>query len=205
MNRVSIILMGGQSRRMGRPKAWLPFGDETLVARIARLLGTITDHTVIVSAADQTVPELSVPAVVVQDEQPERGPLEGIQAGLRAAEQLGEVCYVSSCDVPLLQVSFVQRLFELLEGQDDIVVPRDDKFFHPLAAVYRTRVLQTVEQLLNEDKRRPFFLFERAQTKVVPTSELRDVDPQLSSLRNLNTPEEYAAALRELGYDSNTR
>ena len=205
MKRVAIILMGGQTRRMGQPKAWLPFGDETLLERIARILAKTTDHTIVVSALDQAVPKLSFPTTVVHDEQPDRGPLEGIQAGLRAAQDLGDLCYISSCDVPLLEVKFVEKLFHLLSDEHDIVVPRDDKFFHPLAAVYRTCVLPTVEQLLKEDKRRPFFLFEQARTKIVPTSELRDVDPKLSSLRNLNTSEEYAAALQELGYDSTTR
>ena len=29
-----IVLCGGQSSRMGRPKAWLPFGNETMLERL---------------------------------------------------------------------------------------------------------------------------------------------------------------------------
>ena len=34
-----IVLCGGQSKRMGRPKAWLPVGEELMLPRVVRLLG----------------------------------------------------------------------------------------------------------------------------------------------------------------------
>jgi molybdenum cofactor guanylyltransferase len=53
------------------------------------------------------------------------------------------------------------------------------------------------EQLLAEDRLRPTFLFDRVATRFVEPRELADVDPDFRTLRNLNTPEEYHAALRE--------
>ena len=35
----AIVLCGGRSRRMGGPKAWLPFGPERLLQRVVRLAG----------------------------------------------------------------------------------------------------------------------------------------------------------------------
>jgi molybdopterin-guanine dinucleotide biosynthesis protein A len=66
-----------------------------------------------------------------------------------------------------------------------------------LAAVYRVEILDSVTQLLSENRLRPVFLFETASTRIVEARELIDVDSDLKSLRNLNTVAEYEAALKE--------
>ena len=182
---------------MGRPKALLPFGGETLLQRVLRILGDVVATRIVVAAEGQTLPPLPDDVLVTFDAIPDRGPLEGIQAGLRAGRDLADSFYISSCDVPLLQSQLVSYLFSLLAEDVDIVVPRDDKHFHPLAAVYRTTVLPTVEQLLAADRRRPFFLFEQCETLVISADQLRSVDPDLNSLRNINTPSDYALALKD--------
>ncbi len=45
-----IVLCGGQSKRMGRPKAWLPFGGETMLERVVRLLSEVVHPIVVVAA-----------------------------------------------------------------------------------------------------------------------------------------------------------
>ncbi|MFO0848133.1 MAG: hypothetical protein U0871_06200 [Gemmataceae bacterium] len=80
-----------------------------------------------------------------------------------------------------------------------IAVPRTDGYFHPLAAAYRLAVRDVVLSLLAADRLRPAFLFDAVPTRVIGADELADVDPALQSLRNLNTPDEYAAALQSLG------
>jgi molybdopterin-guanine dinucleotide biosynthesis protein A len=202
MKRGAIVLAGGQSRRMGQPKAWLPFGSETLLQRILEILRPIVSCQIVVAAAGQRLPELPAGVVCVVDERPNRGPLEGLHAGLAAGAGLADVFYASSCDVPLLKRALVERLFDLMQPADQIVVPRDQQHFHPLAAVYRCDVLPLIQDLLRHDRLRPFYLFEQAITRIVPTDQLRDVDPRLDSLRNLNTPEEYEAALNEMRVNS---
>jgi len=191
-----VILCGGRSKRMGRPKAWLPFGDELMLPRVARLLGEAVAPLVVVAAPDQDVPPLPAEVAVVRDEEKGRGPLQGLKAGLKALRGRADAAYLSSCDVPFLRPAFVRRLVELL-GEHHICVPRVGEYHHPLAAVYRLDVLETVGRLLSEDRLRPFFLFESVPTRVVTADELRDVDPDFQSLRNLNTPQEYEAALSE--------
>jgi molybdopterin-guanine dinucleotide biosynthesis protein A len=85
-------------------------------------------------------------------------------------------------------------------GEQEIVVPVEGQFPHPLAAVYRTSVLPHIRELLNVDQLRPAFLFDRVRTCRVPVEELRVFDPELTTLRNLNRPEDYLAALREAGF-----
>jgi molybdopterin converting factor small subunit len=80
-----------------------------------------------------------------------------------------------------------------LAERSDIAVPVHEGRHHPLAAVYRTTVLPEVRALLDAQRRRPFFLFERVRTREVGAGEWADVDPDSDSLRNVNTPEEFAA------------
>jgi molybdopterin-guanine dinucleotide biosynthesis protein A len=196
MNVGGIVLCGGQSQRMGRPKAWLPFAGEIMLARVVRLLGEAVSPVVVVAAPGQEVPPLPPDIPVVRDDEKGRGPLQGLAAGLNAFRGRADAAYLSSCDVPFLQPALVRRLIDLL-GEHDICVPRVGGFHHPLAAVYRLDVAAAVSRLLAENGLRPFFLFEAVPTRVVEAAELADVDPTFRSLRNLNTPEDYEAALRE--------
>jgi molybdenum cofactor guanylyltransferase len=190
-----IVLCGGQSKRMGRPKAWLPFGNELMLQRVVRLLTDVVDPIVVVAAPDQEVPPLPSEVAVVRDEEKGRGPLQGLAAGLAALKGQVDAAYFSSCDVPFLQPAFVRRLISLL-GDHIICVPKVGEHHHSLAAVYRLEVVPWVVRLLSENRLRPFFLFESVRTRVVEAKELEDVDPTFQTLRNLNTPADYQAALQ---------
>ena len=203
MERGAIILCGGKSTRMGRDKATLPFGPECMLQRVVRLLAEVVpaSNMVIVAALQQELPELPAAIAVVRDARPERGPLEGLAAGLRGLTERIDAAYATSCDVPLLKTDFVRRMFESL-GDFRIAVPRDGEHHHPLSAVYRRSVLPAVEQLLDADRLRPRFLFDAVPTREVDVEELRAVDPALETLMNLNTPEDYQAALVSAGIQS---
>jgi molybdopterin-guanine dinucleotide biosynthesis protein A len=192
-----VILCGGQSSRMGRPKAWLPIGDEWMLPRIVRLLGEVATPIVVVAAADQDVPPLPAGVEMVRDPVQGRGPLQGLAAGLEALRGRTDAAYVSSCDVPFLRPAFVRRLIERL-GDFAICVPEVGGYRHPLAAVYRLEVAAVAARLLAENRMRPAFLFEEAPTRIVRPEEMADVDPTFQSLRNLNLPSDYEAAIREL-------
>src|SRR3954454_16763694 len=161
---------------MGRPKAWLPFGDELMLPRVARLLGEAVSPLVVVAAPGQDVPPLPSGIEIVRDEERGRGPLQGLAAGLEALRGRADAAFASSCDVPFLRPAFVRRLIELL-GDHDICVPRVGDYHHPLAAVYRVGVVDAVERLLIANRLRPVFLFESVPTRVVTASDLADVDP----------------------------
>jgi molybdenum cofactor guanylyltransferase len=191
-----VVLCGGGSSRMGQPKAWLPFGDEIMLTRVVRLLGEAVDPVAVVAAPDQNVPPLPENILIVRDEVKGRGPLQGLAAGLNALRGQVDAIYLSSCDAPFLRPAFVRRLIDLL-GDAIICVPHVGDYYHPLAAVYRLEVADAVARLLAEDRLRPSLLFTDLPTRIVEAAELADVDPTFESLRNLNTPEEYEAALRD--------
>jgi molybdopterin-guanine dinucleotide biosynthesis protein A len=191
-----IVLCGGQSTRMGRPKAWLPFAGDLMLPRVVRILGEVVQPIVVVAAPAQEVPPLPLEIQIVRDEEMGRGPLQGLLAGLTALRGKADAAYLSSCDVPFLQPAFVRRLMDLL-GDSAICVPRVGEYHHPLAAVYRVEVAETVRRLLAANRLRPVFLFEEEPTRIVEANELQDADPQFQTLRNLNTPEDYESAVRE--------
>ncbi len=183
---------------MGLPKATLPFGPELMLERVLRLLGEVVQPLVVVAAPQQPLPDLADDVIVARDQREGRGPLEGIHAGLSAIGPHAEAAYITSCDVPLLVPAFVRQMIDLL-GDAQVAVPVEDRFHHPLAAVYRTNVVAAIEGLLNENRMRPVFLYDQVSTHRVPVDELRAADPQLDTLANLNRPEDYFAALAKAG------
>jgi molybdenum cofactor guanylyltransferase len=191
------VLCGGRSRRMGRPKAWLPFGAELMLLRVVRLLGEAVDPVVVVAAPGQDAPPLPESVAVIRDGREGRGPLQGLAAGLNALCGQVDAIYLSSCDAPFLRPAFVRRLIDSM-GDALICVPLVGERRHPLAAVYRLEVADIVGRMLDEDRLRPSDLFGAVPTRIVEAADLADVDPMFESLRNLNTPEEYEAALRDL-------
>ncbi len=199
MTHGAIILCGGHSTRMGVPKASLPFGPETMLQRIVRLVGEACEPVVVVAATGQELPPLNRPVIVAYDRQPDRGPLEGLAAGLRAMPEDVRASYATGCDVPLLVPNFVRRMFALL-GEDAAAVPVSGGYLQSLAAVYRTSLVDVIDELLAADRMRPADLFDCVPTRRVSEVELRDVDPRLDTLRNLNAPADYLSALAEAGF-----
>ena len=79
-----IVLAGGKSTRMGTSKALLPFGPETMLQRVVRILSSVVSPIVVVAAPAQELPDLPAHVIVTRDEREGRGPLEGLRAGLKA-------------------------------------------------------------------------------------------------------------------------
>jgi molybdenum cofactor guanylyltransferase len=197
-----IVLAGGRSTRMGRPKAHLEWHGSTLLHRVCGLIGRVVDGpVVVVRAPGQELPPLPTGVEVTQDAHGGRGPLQGLAAGLSAVDGRASVAYVSSTDVPLLHPAFVNAVLRA-SGRDDVDValPVAQGFRHPLAAAYRTSLLPAVEELIATDRMRPAFLFERCRVHQLSEEELladralAQGDPSLLSLLNVNDPQEYERA-----------
>ena len=192
------MLCGGRSSRMGQPKLTLPFGDEPMLVRVVRILRMTVAPIVVVAAPGQEVPPLPSDVRILRDEQEHLGPLAGMSVGLQALAGEVDAAFVSSCDVPLLLPEFVAEMIRRLNGHE-LSVPKEGDFYHPLAAVYRTSLAERTRQLVAAQRLRPLFLIQASDSVEVSVDELRAVDPQLQSLRNLNRPEDYEAALRLAG------
>lgn len=204
MGLAALVLCGGESRRMGRSKAWLRLGSETLLERVAGRLGAVASPVVVVAAEAQELPQLPGGLGVARDRFPSRGPLEALRTGLEALEGSAEWAYVTGTDSPFVNPEWVRRLREW--GEDyDLVLPVDGDRMHPLAALYRiVPARRAAEAMLGEGKRRLSELAGRLDTLRVGVEAMREVDPALETLRNLNTPEDYGQALRDLGLSANS-
>jgi len=183
---------------MGRAKALLPIGDMTMLEHVVGRVAEATGRVIVVAAPRQELPELSAETEVMRDEREGRGPLEGLRVGLKCLEGQADAVYLSSCDVPFLKPAFIRRLIELA-GEHQVCVPRVDGLYHPLAAVYRLDIQPVLERLLTQDRLRASELIESVRARLVEPGELLDVDPNLESLRNINTPEEYHEAVARFG------
>jgi molybdopterin-guanine dinucleotide biosynthesis protein A len=176
---------------MGTPKALLLFDNEPLIVHVVATLRRLFAEVVVVAAPGQDLP--SMPVTLVRDEVAYQGPVGGICYGLRASR--GEVSFVTSCDSAFLNPELIAYLVSELPGYD-VVVPHWEDRFQPLHAVYRRSVLPLLEGQLARGERRPVFLFERVRTRRIDEEEIRRFDAQGASFFNMNTPEDYAEALK---------
>jgi len=194
----AIILCGGESRRMGRPKAWLPLEGETLLGRVVRIASTAADPVVVVGAVGQDLPELAAPVILARDPIPRLGPLQGLAAGLAALSPNVELTYATAVDAPFLEPAWIGRLAELISDHD-AAAPWIEGRHHPLASLYRVRpAREAVRRLLDEGVLRLTALVERLRSRDVSADELRLVDPWLRSLQNLNTWADYQRAVSRM-------
>jgi len=187
----AVVLTGGKSSRMGRPKALLPFDGEPLIVHIVRHLKRVFAETVVVAAPEQELPLL--PVALVRDQVAYQGPVSGIYRGLKAATK--EVCFVTSCDAPFLDLALISHL--LSEISDcDVVVPLWQERFQPLHAVYRRSVAPLLHEQLERGELRPIFLYDKVRTRKVHEDEIRTLDPEGMSFLNMNSPADYDSALQ---------
>jgi len=187
----AVVLTGGKSSRMGRPKALLPFDDEPLIAHVVRRLGRVFAETVVVAAPDQELPPL--PVTLVRDEIAYQGPVSGIYHGLKASTK--EVCFVTSCDAPFLNLALVSHLLSQI-SDFDVVVPFWQERFQPLQAIYRTSVAPLLKDQLERSELRPIFLYDKVRTHKIHEDEIRGLDPEGLSFLNMNSPADYDTALQ---------
>lgn len=199
MHPAALILCGGMSRRMGRPKALLPFGDEVLLQRIVRLLAPVATPIVVVAAPDQALPALPADVLLARDPISGRGPLQGLAAGLNALPDSADLVFATAVDAPFLRPAWIARLVEH-SANADIVIPDIGGYRHPLATLYRrATVLPAVDRLLDAGQLRLLSLCDTVRTVVLNESHFRDIDSHLSTIQNLNTPDDYAQALAQEG------
>jgi molybdopterin-guanine dinucleotide biosynthesis protein A len=196
-----IVLAGGRSSRMGTPKAALEWHGSTLLRRTAGIMLRATDGpVVVVRAPGQELPELPAQVEVIEDPREGLGPVQGLAAGLAAAEGRAEIAFVCSTDMPFLHPAFVRRVLRAAAAGADVGLPVARGYPQPLAAAYRTALAPVVGRLVAENRLRPAFLFEECQVTRLDETALREdpvlaaLDPHLDSVVNVNEPGDYAEA-----------
>lgn len=183
-----IVLAGGRSSRMGEDKAGVAWEGSTLLVHVLGALRPVCGELVVVRSPGQGLPALPEDVRVVEDAHPDRGPLEGLAAGLRAAGP-GAVAFVCAADMPLLDGRFAASVVAALPPGADAAVPRVDGRPQPLAAAYRTDAAAIVEAVLGAGGRSLGALLDRLRV-----SWLDDLAGAAEAVRSVNTPGELEAA-----------
>jgi molybdopterin-guanine dinucleotide biosynthesis protein A len=178
-----VVLCGGQSRRMGTPKALLPWAD-----------GNLLDHAVARLRAAGLQPLCAGPAewaaaagcTRVADNPPGAGPLGGIAASLVMGD-----CFVLAVDMPLLTSAEIALLTELGAAGGQAVVPVVEGRLQPLAAFWPQQLLPALRAYLAAGQRQVTGLLDEVPCLRLAEEELlrRGVEPH--HLRGINTPEAY--------------
>lgn len=192
-----IVLAGGQSRRLGRDKAFEPLGGHPLLEHVLIALSKVAGEIIVVGSDAGALlrQEWPVPFRSLPDERPGRGPLSGMDVGLKQASF--PAAWVVGCDMPFLSPALLQHLMGLVEGYDAVVPVVGDRF-QALHAVYRPTCLPAVDLLLRQGRARVQDLFSLVRVRLVGEPEIRRYDPDLRSFLNVNTPEDLARAQQVL-------
>ena len=185
---VIAILAGGLSRRMGRDKALLKVGEESILERTARLaLATSARVVIIGRPCPNNWPYEDVR--FVPDDQPALGPLGGLATALRTTTS---DIFLLPCDLPLLTLSALRWLTQAaLNWHDyDGVVCRNEGRIEPLFAWYRYQTLSLVEQQLARG--------EYALRKFIELADIGFVDLPVEHrvvTTNANSPEDWKESM----------
>jgi molybdopterin-guanine dinucleotide biosynthesis protein A len=137
MEATLLVLAGGESRRMGRPKAWIEVGHTVLLRYVVDRLGPAFSE-VVVSFAEPEQMEQHLPYRVVFDRKRSAGPLAGLEAGLIAARN--EVMFAVACDMPYVTQATAELAVAAARNAD-AAIPRHDGLYEPVCGAYRKTAL----------------------------------------------------------------
>lgn len=189
------ILAGGQSRRMGRDKAFLDWKGRPLIADLVERFRAISDDVVLI--APNLKPFQALQVRLVSDPSPPVGPLGGLWAALLSARH--EWVFTAACDMPLVDPRMVEWMFEQRAEVDAVVLVDEHGRPEPLHAMYRVSCLNAIASALAGGQRAMTAFYSAVRVRYLPPSIWRSVDPEGRSWRNINTPQDWAQLLREVG------
>ncbi len=193
-----VILVGGESRRMGSDKSKIRLNGRSLLAHVLDAVKDIF-RDIMVSAHTPDYSHDDIKGLcgirLVTDRVRGRGPSLGVCAALESAEN--PWIFVLPCDLPMVNVSLIRYLAQLRNGYD-CVVPVVGGRIQPLFALYRKTCLEPLVARIGRgggskrERGLAGFIEETEQIKVryVDESELKEADPELRSFMDVDTVEE---------------
>ena len=198
--RVTVVIQaGGESRRMGRSKATVPFAGRPLICRLIERLAPVADELIITTneapnlafLADE-YPQLNI--TLVSDRYHERGALPGLYTALEAASN--PYVAVVACDMVFASPRLVvAEALAMHESGADVVTPQNKHGFEPLHAMYRKDgCLAPVRERVEAGEKRMQSFFDDPRVQVLPfgQEQVLAVEPRGGCFINANTPEDLA-------------
>jgi molybdenum cofactor guanylyltransferase len=189
MQVTGVILAGGQSRRMGRDKAFLPFGKGLLIERVIEVVQQVIDDVILITNTPEQYQHFGLP--MFSDVIPQAGSLGGIYTGLVSAKTPHSLCL--ACDMPFVKPEFLRLLCDTA-AEADVVIPRNAEDFQPLCAVYSQVCREPIRQKIEASRLKITGFFDQVRVRIIEGELLARYDPHDILFFNANTPEEYAKA-----------
>lgn len=188
------IIAGGKSRRMGRDKAFLKLGGQTLIERVIAAGADLDQsETILISNKPDEYRHLGLKTH--SDVLPGKGSLGGIYTALARAAH--PAVLVLACDMPFVKTELLRFMIEQLDETTDIVVPRVDGYPQGMHAIYRKTCLAPIREQLEADRLKIIGFYDKMRVRYLDEMDYAPYDAGGLSFTNLNTPAELARA-REL-------
>ena len=186
-----VILSGGLAARYdGIEKALLEVGGVRILDRIYEIYRELFDEIILVTNSPERFLEWDL--LIVSDLFAIRSSLTGIHAGLFYTTN--PYAFISACDTPFLKKEMVETVIGRIEDKIDIVMPETSAGFEPLCAAYSKRCLEAAQNNLQQNKLKITRTFRKSRIKTISEKVLRQIDPELQSFFNINTPEDLQQA-----------
>ena len=186
-----LILAGGSSTRMHRDKAALQYGGKTQLDRAVDLAARHVGKVFVSVRANQAADPTRAQRPLIVDSVEGEGPIVGIRSALAAHPQVAWL--VLACDLPFLSDT---ALSQLLRQRDPAALATAFRSTHdglpePLCAIWEPAAASALSVYQADGGRCPRkFLIRHAAPLLEPLDK--------HALDNVNTPEEYIAALATL-------
>ena len=188
---LGFVVAGGRSRRMGRDKALLPWGEGTLLDHAVRRLRSVCAEVHILCGSEDRYADRGL--VVHRDTFAEAGPLAGVFAGLSTLPGPHDLALFLAVDLPLVPVALLRALREAAPGHD-AAVPLGSAGPQPLCAAYRATCRAAIEARLAQGERRMTSFWGDVRVRELGDGELAPFgDPQRLFL-NVNEPSDLERA-----------
>ena len=179
-----LILCGGQGRRMqGQDKGWVEIADKPMVEHVIDRFEPQVDELLINANRNiERYQQLNYKMVedVIDGYQ---GPLVGILSGMAICENEFLVCV--PCDCPFFPTDLVARMVNLQQSSDaDIVSVTDGERTHPVFALIRTSLQNSLKDYLQSDQRKIDRWYQQHNYQCV------EYKHECNYFDNINTPEQ---------------
>jgi molybdopterin-guanine dinucleotide biosynthesis protein A len=186
-----IILAGGENKRFnGNEKAFIHINGDSIISHLLQTFRKLFDDIIIVT--NSPVPFLDWDVRIVKDIYPMRSSLTGIHAGLFYMQTTH--AFIAACDTPFLQLSLVKRILKTIQKEYDVIIPHTQAGYEPLCAAYSKRCLPLIQHQMTQNRLKIQGFFNKVRIKTISEKVIREIDPELLSFFNINTPEDLEKA-----------
>jgi molybdopterin-guanine dinucleotide biosynthesis protein A len=192
LDKSGIILAGGFSSRFGQDKGLVQLANKPLLTHVLSVVNSIVDEKIIVASskvqAEKYSKMVGSDINILIDSNDNQSPLVGALTGFERAN--GQYSLLLPCDTPFVSRDILLLLFELCINRNAVIPRWPNGYIEPLQAVYNTKLAcEAAKSALSEEKFNMQSMVDKLHgVRYVSTLVLQQIDPELKTFFNINTP-----------------